>query len=315
MRVVVVGSGVSGLTCGVTLLEHGHDVQIWAASPAALTTSAVAAAVWYPLRGERDARVDGWLPVSYSRFASLAEDPASGIILRSGIELFREPADDTWWRDVLPRFRHASAEELPRGYADAFVAERIPVVEMPLYLAFLVSRFEGLGGALRERAVSSPDEVDADVVVNCAGLGARELARDGSVRAIRGQVVWIEPFGLDRYILDEANPDGVTYICPRSNDVVLGGTREDDVESLDPDPPTAEAIIARCAVLEPRVKAARVLAHRVGLRPGRPSVRLEREGRVVHDYGHGGSGVTLSWGCAAEVAELVAPAERDHRLR
>jgi D-amino-acid oxidase len=53
-----------------------------------------------------------------------------------------------------------------------------------------------------------------------------------------------------------------------------------------------------------------VLAHRVGLRPVRPQVRLETQavpgGRhVVHNYGHGGAGVTLSWGCALAVAGAV----------
>lgn len=52
----------------------------------------------------------------------------------------------------------------------------------------------------------------------------------------------------------------------------------------------------------------------VGLRPSRYKVRLEYEivdlGStknvfVIHNYGHGGSGITLSIGCAEEVAELL----------
>ena len=56
----------------------------------------------------------------------------------------------------------------------------------------------------------------------------------------------------------------------------------------------------------PALAGATVLRHQVGLRPARPVVRLEREGDVVHCYGHGGAGVTLSWGCADEVVALVA---------
>ena len=65
-----------------------------------------------------------------------------------------------------------------------------------------------------------------------------------------------------------------------------------------------EEILDRATLLVPELSRAKVLGHRVGLRPARPSVRLEREGNVVHCYGHGGAGVTLSWGCADEVAAL-----------
>ena len=310
--IVVIGAGVSGLTCGVRLLEEGYDVEIWARERTPNTTSDVAAATWYPLRGERDERTDGWLPVSLSQFTALAAVSDSGVVLRGGIELFRHPADDTWWRDILPGFRRARADELPAGFADGFVAHGIPVIEMPLYLDWLTRRFGSLGGRSVMRTVTALDEIfeTADVVVNCGGLGARELAGDASMVAVRGQVVRVEQFGLDRYILDEQSPDGIAYVYPRSNDVVLGGTREPGNERIEPDPETAREIVRRCSLLEPRVAAARIVSHAVGLRPGRPTVRLEAErpgpGRLlVHDYGHGGSGVTLSWGCAEDVAALI----------
>ncbi|HLW16309.1 MAG TPA: FAD-binding oxidoreductase, partial [Actinomycetota bacterium] len=123
---------MSGLTCGVRLLEEGYDVEIWARDRTPNTTSDVAAATWYPLRGERDARIDPWLPVSLERFTALATKPETGVLLRDGVELFRTPADDTWWRDILPGFRRARADELPSGFVDAFVAAGIPVIEMPI---------------------------------------------------------------------------------------------------------------------------------------------------------------------------------------
>jgi D-amino-acid oxidase len=75
-------------------------------------------------------------------------------------------------------------------------------------------------------------------------------------------------------------------------------------------PDIATGILRRCVALEQRLAEAAVLEHRVGLRPGRPEVRLKRENLgngapCIHNYGHGGSGVTLSWGCAEEVMELV----------
>ena len=97
---------------------------------------------------------------------------------------------------------------------------------------------------------------------------------------------------------------------PRSNDCVLGGTADEGDWNTEPNPETAEGILRRCTALEPRLAGAEILEHRVGLRPGRPEVRLESETLAdgtpcVHNYGHGGSGVTLSWGCAEEALELV----------
>lgn len=63
----------------------------------------------------------------------------------------------------------------------------------------------------------------------------------------------------------------------------------------------------------PAIKSAEIVKHQVGLRPGRDAVRLEDEikgneknvPKIVHNYGHGGAGITLSIGCAEEAAELA----------
>jgi D-amino-acid oxidase len=168
---------------------------------------------------------------------------------------------------------------------------------------------------VQRHAISSLDELagDARVIINCVGLGARDLVGDASMQPIRGQVVRVRNPGLDRFVLDEENPEGVTYIVPRSHDCILGGTAEEGEWDLEPDPKTAKGILRRCTQLEPRLAGAEVLEHKVGLRPGRPAIRLEREEGpnrvpVVHNYGHGGSGITLSWGCAEETLSLVRAA-------
>jgi D-amino-acid oxidase len=111
-------------------------------------------------------------------------------------------------------------------------------------------------------------------------------------------------------VLDEDDPAGVTYIIPRREDCILGGTADEDQWDTTPDPVIAESILRRCIAIEPRLADAEILEHTVGLRPGRDAIRLEREDRdgrvIVHNYGHGGAGVTLSWGCAEEVVALLA---------
>ncbi len=299
VRVIVVGAGVVGLSCAVRLLEAGHRVDVVARDLPQETTSVVAAALWYPYRALPQGRVSHWAQRSYDVFDRLAEDaPGSGVRMREGTEVLRTPSPDPWWIDAVPDLTRRTS--LPAGYADgwSFLA---PVVTMPTYLRWLVERVEALGGSLtRLNLAALPG--GADLVVNCAGIGSRLLAHDSTVTPVRGEVVVVEQFGLERWWLDA---DGPTYVVPREGEVVVGGTAEEGEWSRTPDPTVAETLLARASQLVPGVAGARVLRHKVGLRPARPEVCLERQGRVIHCYGHGGSGVTVSWGCAEEVAALA----------
>ena len=309
-EVVVIGCGVIGLSTAIRLREAGLDTRIVAADPPGETTSAVAAAIWYPYKAFPERDVLRWGRRTFEVLETLASAPGTGVRMREGLELRRERAGRPWWAEAVPGVRRCSDDELPPGYrgGHAFV---VPVVEMPVYLRYLRDRFAAAGGTVRWRVVARPDEFadEASVVVNCAGLGARGLVGDDSMKPIRGQVLRVRNPGLDRFFLDEDDPEGVTYIVPRSRDCVLGGTADEGDWTTDPDPRTAAAILRRCSALEPRLADAEVLGHGVGLRPGRPEVRLGREAgdglTLVHNYGHGGSGVTLSWGCAEEALRLV----------
>ncbi len=297
------GAGVVGLSCAVRLLEAGHDVRVYGRELPPHVTSAVAAAVWYPYLAEPRDRVTGWSAAALTEFTRLAGSGADGVAMTPGTEIFREPVDEPWWTSAVPEVRRV--DEPRPGYAEgwSFVS---PVIEMPVYLPWLLGRVRELGGTVEQRDVRSLTEFGG-TVVNAPGLGARELVGDAAMEPVRGQVVYLEQVGLDRWWIDDSAIElGVTtYVVPRSRDIVVGGTEDHGAEDLAVDPATADAILERARALVPELAGARVLGHNVGLRPARPTVRLEREGDVIHCYGHGGAGVTLSWGCADEVAALV----------
>jgi len=297
-RVVVVGAGVIGLTCAVRLLEAGHRVDIVARDLPLETTSAVAGALWYPYRALPQDRVTSWAGASYVEFMSLAGDPDTGVEMRTGTEVFRDRQPDPWWKQAVPGLDRETS--LPPGYVDGWTFVS-PIVETPVYLRWLTARVEELGGTITRMNLSALP--GGERIVNATGLGSRLLGADKSVAPVRGQLVYVEQFGLDRWILDS---DGPTFVLPRSHDVVVGGTADEGEWSRTVSAEDSAGILRRATQLVPELAKAKVLRTKVGLRPVRPAVRLERQGNIVHCYGHGGAGVTLSWGCADEVVALCS---------
>ncbi|HEX6287851.1 MAG TPA: FAD-dependent oxidoreductase [Herpetosiphonaceae bacterium] len=315
MEALVIGCGVSGLSTAICLQEAGWRVKIWTAALPPDTTSSVAAAIWYPYKAYPEDRVLQWGGLTYAVFQTFARNSATGVQMRENIEVSRTPLPDPWWRDVVPDLRRCVPEELPPGYVDGLMFTT-PVIEMPVYLRYLMDRFTLGGGTIDLRMVHTLSEATGiyPVVFNCTGLGSYSLVHDTQLVPIRGQIVRVENPGIERTWLDEDNPEGITYIVPRTKDCILGGTAVDGVWDMQPDPAVAAAIVRRCAALEPRLADAPILEHKVGLRPGRPAIRLEREDFpngtcCIHNYGHGGAGVTLSWGCAAEAVQLIGSSQ------
>ncbi len=299
-RVIVVGAGVIGLTCAVRLLQAGHRVDVVARDLPLETTSAVAAALWYPYRALPQERVAAWSATSYAVFDALADtDPESGVRMVAGTEVFMAPEPDPWWGTAVPGL--ARTRDVPPGWVEGWTFTT-PLVDTGVYLAWLAGRVEQLGGTITRLNLGGLP-TGRGLVVNCAGLGARLLGADRTVVPVRGQVVVVEQTGIERWWLDRSGP---TYVVPRVRDVVVGGTDVEGEWSRTPSPATAEAILERATRLVPQLRGARVLRHRVGLRPVRPAVRLDRVADVIHCYGHGGAGVTLSWGVADEVVALAS---------
>ncbi|HUO84165.1 MAG TPA: FAD-dependent oxidoreductase [Thermoanaerobaculia bacterium] len=307
MDIAVIGCGVSGLSCAVRLLEERHKVTIIARELPAGTTSSVAAALWYPYHAFPLERVIAWSLESLERYRGLMRRPGSGVVPVDLFELFRGEPPEPEWRDALERFRRLDQQELPAGFESGF-AVRVPLIETRLYLPWLKAWAESLGATIEQRSVASLEELDADAVVNCSGLGARELCNDSDLHPVRGQVVRLSGGAIDRATVDDAPPHA-TYVIPRSEDIIVGTTVEPERWDTEPDPEATEDILIRGTRLDQRISSGEILEVKVGLRPARSGVRLEVEvigdKRVVHNYGHGGSGFTLSWGCADEVVRLI----------
>jgi D-amino-acid oxidase len=312
MQVLVLGAGVSGLSCATLLLEAGFAVRIRTRERTPHTTSDTAAAAFYPFRTGPDERVLPWGRDTLRRFQHLAMEASTGVAWVDLQELFTAPTPDPWWKDILPEFRRLAPEELPEGFTDGWTFRTIRI-EMPVYLRHLENRFLEQGGRIESGEVTDLASLAAahPLIVNCTGLGARQVAGDERVFPIRGQIVRVRPAdGIRRARVHDETASTLAYVVPRANDLVLGGTYQDDDWNLRPDADDEAGIVERCRRIEPQLGEFEIVSRAVGLRPGRASVRLEVERlgercSVVHDYGHGGYGVTLSWGCAAEVVHLV----------
>jgi D-amino-acid oxidase len=319
-RAIVLGAGVIGLSVSRTLATAGYDVEFWAAERTPNTTSDVAAAVWYPYRAYPLALVAELGRQTYEEFRQLAECPDSGVFMAPGIELFEQAVGDPWWRRALPvdAFERIGADDprLPQGYQTGYIFT-VPIADMSVYLRYLMEEAQHLGCRFdiphRVTDLTEPFR-SADIVVNCCGLGAGDLVADNNLKAIRGQIIRTQRLhtspGKLAFYIDEHGQRGLSYIVIRQNDTILGGTADEGITDLLPNPVIASEILERCERIVPSVHQLPIIEHKVGLRPGRDTIRLEREtfapGKtLIHAYGHGGSGVTLSHGTAAAVVGLL----------
>lgn len=305
--VIVVGGGIIGLTAAVRLCERGADVTVWTPAGPEQTVSAVAAAVWYPAHTIYEPRILAWAAATYDLFRRQALAGIPGVLVRETRNLERDGATaDPWWASAARGVRYRRADP-PWTREVRFQA---PLVEMGRYLPWLREQLIAAGARVVRRQVDRLEEalLEAPVVVNATGLGAGALCGDPEVFPVRGQIVRVANPGLTVSVRDLGEPG--TYVHPRSQDVVLGGTWQENDWNTTPDPATRDAILQRCVALVPELAGAPIVGEEVGLRPARnggPRVEAEKwaDGTVVHAYGHGGAGMTLCWGCADEVAALA----------
>ncbi|MCY4465129.1 MAG: FAD-dependent oxidoreductase [Chloroflexi bacterium] len=305
-EVIVIGSGIIGLSSALELQAAGCEVRIVTREMPLDATSVAAGAVWSA--SDLDGRQRTCAELTLKRFLPLTQTPDSGVTLQRMREVFAEPMPEPWYRDQLPYFARMKKDDLPPGMADGYLLD-VPIVAPPLYLRSLQAQFLAAGGTIEKRHVSTLRELadEATLLVNCSGVGARDLAQDENVYPIRGQTLLVDAPQIQNGYMDNSQ---VVHIFPRADGVLLGGIKRYHDWRRQVDPAITDSIVADCAKIEPSLQNAQALRHFAGLRPGRREARLEIEKiapacQVIHNYGHGAIGYTLSWGCAADVLRLV----------
>lgn len=311
-QIGVVGGGVIGLSTALLALERGHKVTLYSDSRPLETTSAKAAASFKPHEVVINALSLKMLALAWQHFDRLAQGPgrACGVWRHWHWEASSSPLLDPAYLGVMENVQEMARPEVPGGYA---YGRRYTTffIDMPVYLPWMMAELGRRGGELvvlshRYSQLSELAALPHDVVFNCTGLGARLLCHDNKVYPIKGQVAVVGP----RPELDYSISADGFYVYPRSMDAIVGGTAEHHVDTETTDAIALSLLVRASRRICPDLTEASILRAAAGLRPYREeSVRLEAETvgerRIVHNYGHGGAGVTLSWGSAELAVDII----------
>ena len=314
--VTIVGAGVIGLSTGIRLAEHGHTVRtVTAHEPTATSSMAATGMVGLAFAQPMD-RVPGWERATITEMDAIRGGGDAGVriercLLGSRSTDARPPGIESW-----PGYRSARPDELPTGFPYGFWLN-MTVVDMSRYLPYLADRYSAAGGVIEIERVESFDDLAGEVVVNCAGIGARRLTGDATLTGQWGMHTVVDNPGID-FCFMEGPPGQSEWVAwmPHGDKVLIGGIIDDDTGHPTPDVDTGTRLHAAAGHVEPRLTEAPILGYTSGIRPARPAVRVEEEPRpsgprLIHNYGHGGLGVTLSWGCADAVTALLADGTGD----
>lgn len=335
-NIIVVGSGVIGLSTAITLSRQ-HNVRVIAENFGPATDSVKATAIWHVYLVPETAEVLNWSAITLSRLIEIARTfPTSGVEIVRGVELFRtQPRRVPSWAHIPQEFAFLTDDEIDQfnrpenqqANSSAVLANcpvrwgyrlKAPAAKMESYLAWLLQEAESRKITFERASIGSLAELagDCDVVVNCTGLGAAKLVKNEAFEPYKGQyfVATADADAPIDYVGDDDHPGGMAYVIPRAGEVMIGGTAEAGRSDLEQ---TIEwlDVAARAGSYVPwvrRIASQESLRPVVGVRPVRPAgIRIEKEltedGRtVIHNYGHGGSGFSLSWGCAEAIGALVS---------
>ncbi len=307
-KVTVVGSGIVGLTTAICLQEKGFQVRIVAKDPHQNTLSHQVGAIWFPFEVQPAKKAHRWAALAYERY--LKEQTLDcGVSFIPFISAYT-PESDNSWINQLPAgtVRELKPEELPAAIQQAHEA-MVPLAEPHKYLPYLFNRFIENGGSFEQCIIHSMEELSQldSQVINCTGLGAKALCQDEDLHPMRGQILRCEKMN-NPAIVNSTNRGSLSYCIVRSEDCIIGGTDYENDWNRHIDPSDTQMILDRFNSFGFEQTPV-ILEEIVALRPRRSAVRFEFDAHftnVFHNYGHGGAGFTVAWGCAEELSEILS---------
>lgn len=304
--IAIIGAGISALSTAWKLQESGYSAHLFAQEFSPDITSNRAAAFWFPYHIRHDQRGINWCRISYQYYRQFEQEPATGVKMMPLLKMVPRLVDeDKSWLQFMPEGSVTVLlnEALPASIAAGYSAQ-VPLIETQLFMPWLMETLKERGIQFFRQTIASIDELNATypVVINCSGLGSRILCKDNELIPVRGQVALLEPVqGYPIYLENER----ALYVVPRQDATIVGGTYEMGVAEAVTQPDEIELILAKARTALPGLAHLKTIGNWAGLRPFRESVRLEQETgkKIIHNYGHGGSGFTLAFGCGTEAAE------------
>lgn len=308
--VTVVGCGIVGLTTAIALQEKGWKVKLIAKEKFEETLSHKVGAIWFPFEVHPIEKANHWGALAYERYKKEVL-PNNGVSFIPFIVAYNEQSDTSWTKK-LPKeaVRKALKEELPSGIEMAYIAQ-VPLAEPPIYLPTLFQRFLDSGGEYETREIKSLQELSGlnELVINSTGLGAKTLCSDSDLNAMRGQILRCEKMDNVPSCVNSTQKGQLSYVINRSADCIVGGTDYENDWNLNVEPTDTDLIKAKLAASGFDANKVKVIESLVGLRPWRKEVRFEfdeNHPNVFHNYGHGGAGFTVAWGCALDLVEQLS---------
>lgn len=323
LNIAVIGAGVIGSSVAKELQKELRNSNITVIADAFHedTASCVAAGIFRPgpsFKGPTREITKQWIDYSWNYWSKImnSSDAAQAGIMPLPVYIFSKTnyrvTRNHLIEDLVPVYRECDVDELKmcgKGwkYGSYYITLKI---ECDKYLPWNEVLFKQNGGKILKQKVESFSSLkDYNLVFNCTGMGSKYLCNDHDLVPIRGQVIKVNAPWLKTSFYGDYD----TYVIPgMDGNATLGGCRQYDSYNMEEDKYDSASIWERCCDLVPSLKKAKVIGHKVGLRPHRVPVRVEREVMhglsVVHCYGHGGYGVMVAPGTAKTAVQIAVDA-------